>query len=219
MFRILIVEDNRPISDLIKTHLLLAGYEPSQVYDGLTALELLQAESFDLLILDLMLPGVDGKEVIRRVKNDGIPIIVVSAVDNLTNQVECLQLGADDYIVKPFDGMDLQARVGAVLRRCRKTATILTSGSLEIYSDTHRTVQDGQEIDLTPKEYDLLYYLVSNKNKVLSRKEILTNVWGYQFAGETRTVDIHVQRLRKKLGWAGDEIQTVMKVGYILTVE
>ena len=195
MYRILIAEDNKAISNLIKTHLSFAGYDTSQVYDGEFALEILEAEPFDLLILDLMLPKVSGVDILARVKDCQMPIIVVTALDDLSSKVQCLQVGADDYITKPFDSMDLLARVGAVLRRCR--------------------LKDGKEIELTPKEFDLLYYLCSNCDKVLTRKEILSDVWGYNYVGETRTVDIHSQRLRKKLDWEG-AIQTITKVGYLL---
>lgn len=215
MYRILIAEDHKPISDLIKANLTFAGYEPSQVYDGASALDILQAEPFDLLILDLMLPEVTGIKIIERIKDCGIPIIVVTALEDLSSKVQCLQIGADDYITKPFDSMDLLARVGAVLRRCRKKETAVSLNGLTVEPQTHRVSLNGVRVEVTPKEYDLLYYLCRNHDKVLTRQEILSSVWGYNYVGETRTVDIHIQRLRRKLGW-NDEIQTVNKVGYLL---
>ena len=207
MYRILIAEDNKAISNLIKTHLSFAGYDTSQVYDGEFALEILEAEPFDLLILDLMLPKVSGVDILARVKDCQMPIIVVTALDDLSSKVQCLQVGADDYITKPFDSMDLLARVGAVLRRCRRRPMSLNVRNISVDPDQHRVLKDGKEIELTPKEFDLLYYL--------TRKEILSDVWGYNYVGETRTVDIHIQRLRKKLDWEG-AIQTITKVGYLL---
>ena len=190
MYRILIAEDNKAISNLIKTHLSFAGYDTSQVYDGEFALEILEAEPFDLLILDLMLPKVSGVDILARVKDCQMPIIVVTALDDL-------------------------ARVGAVLRRCRRRPMSLNVRNISVDPDLHRVLKDGKEIELTPKEFDLLYYLCSNCDKVLTRKEILSDVWGYNYVGETRTVDIHIQRLRKKLDWEG-AIQTITKVGYLL---
>jgi len=215
MHRILIVEDNRPVANLIATYLNFGGYETSQVYDGQLALELLAEEPFDLLILDLMLPKVSGTEIIERVKETEIPIIVLTARDDLGSKVQCLKTGADDYIIKPFDSMDLLVRVEALLRRCRRGPQTVHLGSLLIEPSTHEVTLAGRRVELAPKEYDLLYYLASRHDQVLTRKDILARVWGYQFAGETRTVDIHIQRLRRKMGWTS-EIQTVTKIGYLL---
>ena len=215
MHRILIVEDNRPVANLIATYLNFGGYETSQVYDGQLALELLAEEPFDLLILDLMLPKVSGTEIIERVKETEIPIIVLTARDDLGSKVQCLKTGADDYIIKPFDSMDLLVRVEALLRRCRRGPQTVHLGSLLIEPSTHEVTLAGRRVELAPKEYDLLYYLASRHDQVLTRKDILERVWGYQFAGETRTVDIHIQRLRRKMGWTS-EIQTVTKIGYLL---
>ena len=197
MHRILIVEDNRPVANLIATYLNFGGYETSQVYDGQLALELLAEEPFDLLILDLMLPKVSGTEIIERVKETEIPIIVLTARDDLGSKVQCLKTGADDYIIKPFDSMDLLVRVEALLRRCRRGPQTVHLGSLLIEPSTHEVTLAGRRVELAPKEYDLLYYLASRHDQVLTRKDILARVWGYQFAGETRTVDIHIQRLRR----------------------
>ena len=215
MHRILIIEDNRPVANLIATYLNFGGYETSQVYDGQLALELLAEEPFDLLILDLMLPKVSGTEIIERVKETEIPIIVLTARDDLGSKVQCLKTGADDYIIKPFDSMDLLVRVEALLRRCRRGPQTVHLGSLLIEPSTHEVTLAGRRVELAPKEYDLLYYLASRHDQVLTRKDILARVWGYQFAGETRTVDIHIQRLRRKMGWTS-EIQTVTKIGYLL---
>lgn len=215
MYRILIAEDNKAICNLIKAHLTFAGYDTSYAYDGASALELLAEETFDMLILDLMLPKVSGEEIIGKMKDSQIPIIVVTAKDDLTSKVQCLKIGADDYITKPFDSMDLLARVEAVLRRCKRKQPVLELLNLRIEPELHRVTQNGQEVECTPKEYDLLYYLCLNHDKVLTRKEILADVWGYNYVGETRTVDIHIQRLRKKLNWE-TEIQTITKVGYLL---
>lgn len=215
MYRILIAEDNKAISNLIKANLSFGGYDTSQVYDGKSAMELLEEERFDMLILDLMLPKMSGETILKKLKDSQIPIIVVTARDDLSIKVQCLQIGADDYITKPFDGMDLLARVGAVLRRCNKRSEVLTLHNVTVDFDLRCVRTDGKEIELTPKEFELLYYLCSNPDKVLTRKEILAHVWGYNYVGETRTVDIHIQRLRRKLNWDG-VIQTVTKVGYLL---
>ena len=140
---------------------------------------------------------------------------MLTARDDLGSKVQCLKTGADDYIIKPFDSMDLLVRVEALLRRCRRGPQTVHLGSLLIEPSTHEVTLAGRRVELAPKEYDLLYYLASRHDQVLTRKDILARVWGYQFAGETRTVDIHIQRLRRKMGWTS-EIQTVTKIGYLL---
>lgn len=216
MYRILIAEDNKAISNLIKTHLSFAGYDTSQVYDGEFALEILEAEPFDLLILDLMLPKVSGVDILARVKDCQMPIIVVTALDDLSSKVQCLQVGADDYITKPFGIMELVSRVKAVLRRSRRDEKKdeIIVGDLKIYPNKHKVKSCGNEVTLTNKEFKLLCLLVESKGNVLNRDQLLTNIWGYDFDGETRTVDVHVRTLRQKLGSCGEQIETVRGVGY-----
>ena len=216
MQKILIVEDDIDIQELLRNFLQEVGYEISIANDGMEAISLFSTIHFDLILLDIMLPKIDGFTVCELIrKQSQIPIIMLTALSSEDEQIRGLDLQVDDYITKPFDSMDLLARVGAVLRRCRRRPMSLNVRNISVDPDQHRVLKDGKEIELTPKEFDLLYYLCSNCDKVLTRKEILSDVWGYNYVGETRTVDIHIQRLRKKLDWEG-AIQTITKVGYLL---
>ena len=215
MWEVLLLEDDAALGRGVRLALQSEKLHVTRCGTLVQAREAWGRGAFDLLILDLMLPKVSGVDILARVKDCQMPIIVVTALDDLSSKVQCLQVGADDYITKPFDSMDLLARVGAVLRRCRRRPMSLNVRNISVDPDQHRVLKDGKEIELTPKEFDLLYYLCSNCDKVLTRKEILSDVWGYNYVGETRTVDIHIQRLRKKLDWEG-AIQTITKVGYLL---
>ena len=220
MYRILIAEDNKAISNLIKTHLSFAGYDTSQVYDGEVALEILEAEPFDLLILDLMLPKVSGVDILARVKDFRMPIIVVTALDDLSSKVQCLQVGADDYITKPFGVSELISRVKAVLRRTDGAAPNNYSvGGISLDDGRRLVCAEGRQCALTYTEYELLKALVSNCGMVLSREKLMVLVWGTDFAGESRTVDVHVKTLRQKLGSCGDLIKTVRNVGYKIEMQ
>ncbi|WP_338749546.1 response regulator transcription factor [Bacillus sp. FJAT-52991] len=211
--KILIVEDEPTISDLIQLNLRMVNYETSQVYNGRQALELIEKEQFDLILLDVMLPEIDGFSIIDKIKHRGIPVIFLSAKSSITDKVKGLKMGADDYIVKPFESIELLARVETVLRRYSKKNNVISFENLEIYIEEMIVKKDGNIIDLTLKEFELLCLLIQNKGIALSRERILEKIWGYDYLGETRTVDMHIQRIRKKLD-LDEKIRTVHKVGY-----
>ncbi|MEA1012705.1 response regulator transcription factor [Bacillus cereus] len=211
--KILIVEDEPTISDLINLNLKMVNYETIQVYNGRNALELIETEQFDLILLDVMLPEMDGFSIIDKIKHKDIPVIFLSAKSSITDKVKGLKMGADDYIGKPFESIELLARVETVLRRYSKKNNAISFGNLEIYIEEMLVKKDGNSIDLTLKEFELLCLLIQNKGIALSRERILEKIWGYDYLGETRTVDMHIQRIRKKLD-LDEKIRTVHKVGY-----
>lgn len=215
MEKILIVEDDATISDLIKLNLKMVGYETRQAYDGTQALEIIEKEEFDLILLDVMLPKLDGFSIIGKIKHKDMPVIFLTAKASIVDKVQGLKMGADDYIVKPFESVELLARIEAVLRRYGKKKDILSFKDLEIYLEQMIVKKQGNTIDLTLKEFELLNLFIRNKGIALSREKLLEKVWGYDYLGETRTVDMHIQKLRKKLDLEG-EIKTVYKVGYRL---
>lgn len=215
MENILIIEDNEAISDLISMNLNIAGYENKQAFTGEEAFALLQEHSFDLILLDIMLPDSDGFKIMEKVHPVGIPVIFLTAKNSLSDKVKGLKMGADDYIVKPFEAVELLARIEAVLRRSKGSKKLLKFEDVEIDYEERTVKKNGKNIELTLKEYELLILLLRNRNKALSREKILELVWGYDYIGETRTVDIHMQKLRKKLGW-DNQIKTVFKFGYRL---
>lgn len=215
MEKILIVEDDATISDLIKLNLKMVGYETRQAYDGTQALEIIEKEEFDLILLDVMLPKLDGFSIIGKIKHKDMPVIFLTAKASIVDKVQGLKMGADDYIVKPFESVELLARIEAVLRRYGKKKDILSFKDLEIYLEQMIVKKQGNIIDLTLKEFELLNLFIRNKGIALSREKLLEKVWGYDYLGETRTVDMHIQKLRKKLDLEG-EIKTVYKVGYRL---
>ncbi len=217
MASILIAEDEKPIRELIRRNLLLVGHSCREAADGREALELAEAERFDLALLDVMLPGTDGFEVKRRLPQE-LPVIFVTARTGLSSRLQGLGLGADDYILKPFEIFELLARVEAVLRRTGAGDREVEAGGCRIDLAQRRVTREGAEIPLKPQEYALLEVLVRNRNLALSREKLLELAWGYDYEGDTRTVDVHVQRLRKKLGWE-KELQTVYKLGYRLSTK
>ena len=222
--RVLIVEDEPDIRELVVHHLKREGYQVSAASSGEEALRQVQAAPPDLVILDLMMPAMDGLEVCRRLRQDpataSLPIVMLTAKGDEIDRVLGLEIGADDYVVKPFSPKELLARVRAVLRRSRPApgAAPLTLGALVIDLGTHTASVDGLALALTPKEFDLLRALVEARGRVLSREFLLDRVWGYSRASEieSRTVDVHVRRLRVKLGPEGRRILTVKSVGYRL---
>lgn len=217
MGHILIVEDEQSISDLILMNLTMVGHTAVQAFDSKEAIELLKLKRFDLCLLDIMLPGQDGFQLIEKFKIAMVPVIYLTAKSSLSDRVKGLNLGAEDYITKPFETLELLARVDVVLRRFGKTYTTFHYGDVEI-SLAERVVRKAdQMIDLTAQEFALLEVLVQNRNLALSREKLLEAAWGYDYIGETRTVDMHIQRLRKKLDWE-DVIKTVYKYGYRLEV-
>lgn len=213
MIDILIVEDEESISNLIKISLTQAGYNCYTAYDGEIALEKIRKNKYDLILLDIMLPKIDGFEIMNYIKELKIPVIFITAVSNIDNKVKGLKLGADDYITKPFDIQELLARVEVVLRRNNKTSNKIVYKNIEIDVTSHIVKKDKKIVDLTKKEFDLLLLFLRNKNVALYREVIYERIWGDEFFGDTRTVDLHIQRIRKKLN-LDSEIKTVYKIGY-----
>lgn len=213
--RILIVEDERPISDLIKMNLEDEGYQCTCAYDGLSAANILEEQFFDLILLDIMLPHIDGYELLDYIKPLHIPVIFLTAKAALKDRVKGLNLGAEDYIVKPFEISELLARINVVLRRYHKNEQILAFHNLIIDLDKHCVTQENELIDLTPKEFELLVYFVRNKDIVLHRDAIYEAVWETEYDGNTRTLELHIQRLRKKTGLE-KHLKTLYKSGYRL---
>lgn len=213
MANILIVEDEEVIHELIKRNLSLVGHICHSAFDGEEALECLVDKRFDLMILDIMLPKEDGFSVMRQAK--GQPTIFLTARDSLNDRMTGFSLGADDYIIKPFEMLEMLARVEAVLRRTQTSASTFRLDKVLINFDSRQVYREQELLELTPKEYELLEVLVKNRNIALARERLLELVWGYDFEGETRTVDVHIQKLRKKTGWE-NRIKTVYKMGYRL---
>jgi two-component system alkaline phosphatase synthesis response regulator PhoP len=221
---ILVVDDDRHIAELASLYLSSEGYAVIQAQDGAEALKLSQQRSPDLLLLDIMLPKLDGWEVCRRLRRAGneVPIIMLTARSDDVDRIVGLELGADDYVVKPFNPRELVARVKAVLRRSEGKAPsekVLRVGRLEIYPERREARVSGKELGLRAKEFDLLLALAERPGFVFSREQLLEHVWGFDFAGQTRTVDVHVARLRDKLTDSGAVITTVWNVGYKLVEE
>ncbi|MBU5314019.1 response regulator transcription factor [Tissierella carlieri] len=217
MALILIVEDEMPINVLINRNLKLVGHECLSVYDGEAALEMIQKHTFDLILLDIMLPKMNGYEVLEVVKKMNIPVIFLTSKSSLSDRVKGLTLGADDYIVKPFEMVELQARVEALLRRTNKAQKFFVLNNVRVDLDGRQAFLNDKLVDITPQEFDLLVVLIRNRNIALSREKLLELAWGYDFEGDTRTVDVHITKLRKKLG-LDNYIKTVYKLGYRLEV-
>ena len=215
MKKILIVEDEEPISNLIKVNLTAEGYRCTCAFDGKAAADFIEKEDFDLILLDIMLPEINGYELLEYIKPLEVPVIFLTAKSEVDDRIKGLKLGADDYISKPFQVGELLARVEAVLRRYGKTGKKLSLGDVEIDIESRVVCKAGETVDLTVKEFELLLELVQNKNVALYRDRLYEKVWGEEFAGDTRTLDSHIQRLRKKLNWE-DRIKTVFRIGYRL---
>jgi DNA-binding response OmpR family regulator len=212
---ILIVEDDEAISNLIRISLGMAGYQCKQTFDGMEAFNLIKQESFDLILMDIMLPGIDGFELMKRIKSLNVPVIFLTAKNGLADKITGLKSGAEDYIVKPFETVELLARIEIVLRRYSKNNNCIEFKRLKIYED-ERIIKNGDEtIDLTLKEFELILLLVKTPHMALSREYLLEKIWGYEYMGETRTIDTHIQKIRKKLDIA-ENIKTVYKIGYRL---
>ncbi len=211
MARILIVEDERPIRNLIQRNLELIGHTCVGVGDGEMALELIESEAYDLMIFDVMLPSYSGFELIKHANQT--PVIFVTAKEGINDRLKGLSLGADDYIVKPFEIQELLLRVRAVLRRTKKEDETLAFDDVVVDFSAKKVFRDSLEIILTPKEYSLLETLILNRNIALSREKLISLVWGYDYEGDTRTVDVHIRQLRSKLGLT-DRLKTLYKTGY-----
>jgi DNA-binding response OmpR family regulator len=217
--KVLIVDDDENISEVIDMYLKSSGYSTKIALNGKEAQELYLDYNPDIVLLDVMIPYIDGIDILKWIrKQNETPVIMITAKGDTFDKVLALEIGADDYIVKPFEPKELVARVKAVLRRYSsenvKTEVIKLS-DLSIDSTSYKVMHNGEEIKMPPKEFELLYYLASNKNKVFTRDQLLCEVWGYDYPGDSRTVDVHIKRLREKLsGGQQWEIQTVWGVGY-----
>lgn len=218
--RILVVEDDRDIADVVAHHLSRAGFQPDILSTGFDVIDHVKRDAPALVVLDLMLPGLSGLEICRLMRADAslasTPIIMLTARADEEDRVRGLELGADDYITKPFSPKELVARIRAVLRRTQteEPDTVLRFGSLVVDLDRHEVTEDGRLVRLTAKEFLLLQYLVEHRGRVLSRDLLLTDVWGYRYTGGTRTVDVHIRRLREKLPATAEHIVTIKQFGY-----
>ena len=223
MSLILVVEDDPDIAELIRHYLEKSGHAVQLLGSGAAVLPKVRGERPDLIVLDLMLPGLDGLMVCQALRSDplsaAIPIIMVTARGDEADRIAGLELGADDYVTKPFSAKELAARVSALLRRAQRldpSDPVVRYGSITIDSGRHVVTVDGQEVRLTAKEFLLLLYLVQHRGRVLSRDLLLTDVWGYQYTGGTRTVDVHIRRLREKVPVLTNAIETIKQFGYKL---
>ena len=215
MVSIFIVEDEKAISDLLRMSLTKAGYSCTCADDGIKAADILETKRFDLILLDIMLPGADGFELMEYIRPLDIPVIFITAKGMVEDRVKGLRMGADDYIVKPFEIIELLARVETVLRRYHKLDRLIEVAGLRIDTISMAVQRDGKDIALTRKEYDLLLLFARNPGTALYRDTIYERVWGGDYFGDSRTIDLHVQRLRKKVGWE-DKLLAIYKVGYRL---
>ncbi len=213
MIRILVAEDERPISDLIRLNLTKAGYHCTCVYDGLAAADILEEENFDLILLDVMMPGLNGFELMEYIRPLKIPVIFLTAKSSLKDRMTGLTSGAEDYITKPFEIVELLARINIVLRRYHKTEQLLVMNDITVDVENQTVTQNGKEVELTPKELELLIFLMRNRNITLFREKIYEEIWGTEYSVESRTLDLHIQRLRKKLNLE-NSLKTIFKVGY-----
>jgi DNA-binding response OmpR family regulator len=223
---ILVAEDDRDIAELISHYLKKSGWSPHVAGAGDEALAYARAHPVDAIVLDLMLPGLDGLEVCRALRSDrttaAVPVIMLTARADEQDRIHGLELGADDYIAKPFSPNELVARIRAILRRTRHhtpTDAVLRFGPIAVDRERHQVLDDGREVELTAKEFTLLQYLLEHRGRVLSRDLLLGDVWGYQYTGGTRTVDVHIRRLRQKLPALVKGLVTVKQFGYKLADE
>jgi len=217
MIRILIVDDEKPICDLIDMNLSAAGYYCKSVQDGLSAIDLIEKEDFDLILLDIMLPGADGFDIMDYIRPLKVPVIFITAKSDVRDKVKGLKLGAEDYLVKPFDMLELAARVEVVLRRFHKTESILKAGDVTVDLEARKVTRAGKPVVLTNKEYGLLVLFIQNKNVALFKENLYEKVWKDEYLSDSRTLELHVQRLRRKMGWEKNLV-AVYKVGYRLEI-
>ncbi len=223
MTRILLVEDEEKLARFVELELTHEGYQVEKAFDGRTGLELAEKGGFDLLLLDIMLPGLNGLEVLRRLRKEGsaVPVIMLTARDAVMDKVTGLDMGADDYVTKPFSIEELLARIRAALRKQtvqKKEDSLLSCADLTVDVSRHRVTRGGKEIELTGREFSLLQFFMENKTIVFSRDQLLEKVWGYDYLGETNVVDVYVRYLRGKIdeGFEPKLLQTVRGVGYVL---
>ena len=223
MTKILLVEDEEKLARFVELELTHEGYQVEKAFDGRTGLELAEKGGFDLLLLDIMLPGLNGLEVLRRLRknDDHVPVIMLTARDAVMDKVTGLDMGADDYVTKPFSIEELLARIRAALRKQtaqKQEENLLSCADLTVDVSRHRVTRGGKEIELTGREFSLLQFFMENKTIVLSRDQLLEKVWGYDYLGETNVVDVYVRYLRGKIdeGFEPKLLQTVRGVGYVL---
>lgn len=215
MAEILIVEDDGNIARMIEATLSMVGYRCDGCADGKEAVRRILEGSYDLILLDVMLPGMDGFEILTKIKNKGTPVIFLTALQDVGDKVKGLRLGAEDYIVKPFEAVELLARIEVVLRRTNAGRQLLSYETIQVDLQKHVVIKDGERVSLTPKEFDVLVFFMQNVDIAITRERLMAAVWGYEFEGESRTVDIHVQQVRRKLGLKG-RLVTIPKLGYCL---
>ena len=214
--KILIVDDDENINELIDMYLKSSGYETKKCFNGLDACNIVTNDNIGLVLLDIMIPGKDGVEVLKFIrKQSNVPVIMLTAKGEVFDKVLALELGADDYMVKPFEMLELLVRIEKVLERTGRAKKVLTVRNILVDMQSHQVYKDGLPVSLKPMEYDLFVLLLQNKNIALGREELLKRVWGEDYLGESRTVDVHIGQLRKKLNLA-DHIKTVSKLGYRL---
>ena len=219
MKRLLIVDDEDKIREVIREYAEFSGYEAEEAADGMSAIGMVKLNDYDLIIMDIMMPKLDGFSAVKEIqKIKNIPVIMLSARGEEYDKLFGFELGIDDYVVKPFSPKELMARVNAVLSRIdasdKSSQTIERFEGLEVNFAARTITVDGKRVELTPKEYDLLFYMIQNKNIALSRDRLLSDIWGYDFFGDDRTLDTHIKLLRKQLGPCADKITTLRGVGY-----
>ena len=220
MYRLLIVDDEEKIREIIKKYAVFEGYETDEATDGMDAVEKCRGNDYDLIIMDIMMPFLDGFSAAKEIRRSkDIPVIMLSARGEEYDKIHGFEVGADDYVVKPFSPKELMMRVGAVINRTKKNASssekeIVSFGGLTVDFTGRLVYVDGEKAELTPKEYELLFYLVRNRGIALSREKLITEVWGYDFYGDDRTLDTHIKLLRKSLGEYANLIVTLRGVGY-----
>ena len=215
MAKILIVGDDVNIAKMLEVTLSIGGYESERCDNGKKAVDLVTSQSYDLVLLDVMLPDMDGFKVIEYIDKEETAVIFLTALQDVMDKVKGLKLGAEDYIVKPFETVELLARIEVVLRRKHKSNNTIHYGDITMNIDEHTVKKGDDYVSLTPKEFDILAFFLQNQDIALTRERLLATVWGYEFMGETRTVDIHVQQIRKKMG-LHNKLVTIPKLGYRL---
>lgn len=215
MINILIIEDDKNIAKMIKATLSIVNYNGFCCYTGKEGAAEALRGGYDLILLDIMLPEMNGFEVMENIRSCGTPVIFLTAMQDVADKVKGLRLGAEDYIVKPFEALELLARIDVVLRRSHKTQDVLQYYDISVDIGKHTITKNGDPIQLTPKEFDVLVYFLQHQDIAVSRERLLSNIWGYEFEGESRTVDIHVQQVRRKVGLQ-NRLITIPKLGYRL---
>lgn len=216
MAKILIVDDEQNIREIIREYAEFEGYETAETDDGMKAVKMAKEENYDLIVMDVMMPKLDGYSAVKEIRKfSDVPVIILSARVEEYDKLFGFEIGVDDYVTKPFSPKELMARISAVLKRFRpKKKEVIKSDGLEIDMAGRNVYVDGKKVEMTPKEYELLFYLVENNGIAISREKLLSNVWGYDFYGDDRTVDTHIKMLRSSLGNYRDKIVTLRGLGY-----